>query len=142
MTTYDPAICERLAVDGKTHGESLRAEFPKCLCNGAAGCEDWCPCAPIAAAFSAASSWAEANLAAMADQLEAAKREIAVARGTIDSGNEAFRQLRDQWGAERDALRAEVEKMRPVVDAAERYRDGGPVGAGIVAAVDAYRSKP
>lgn len=33
----------------------------------------------------------------------------AVARGVIDSGNEAFRQQRDRWTAERDALRDQLE---------------------------------
>jgi hypothetical protein len=50
-----------------------------------------------------------------------------------------LRDLADQL----EAALAEVERMRPVVDAAERYATDGPVGAGICAAVHEYRkSKP
>lgn len=48
----------------------------------------------------------------LADQLDAAVAEIAVLRGVIDSGNEAFRVARDQWAAERDTLRAENDRLR------------------------------
>lgn len=39
-----------------------------------------------------------------------------------------------------EAARAEIDRMRPVVEAAERYRDDGPAYAGIHPAVDAYRA--
>lgn len=39
-----------------------------------------------------------------------------------------------------EAAKAETELMRPVVEAAERYRDNGACYAGIIPAVDAYRA--
>lgn len=73
-------------------------------------------------------------LTAMADQLEAARAELALRDGVIASGNEAFRIAREKWRGEiehwREArrtameagevLKAEVERLRLVVTAAVR----------------------
>lgn len=82
---YDPAEVERLVREAKEDDAALRAPAPGCSCNGAAFCEDWCPAYPWAVAQSAATQRSEANLAAMADQLEAARDEIARLRAEVET---------------------------------------------------------
>ena len=79
----------------------------------------------------------------MADKLEAYEQENARLLAVHNADAEALfceRSGTRELTAERDALRAENERMRPVVDAACRYRDDGPCFAGIHPAVDAYRA--
>jgi hypothetical protein len=52
--------------------------------------------------------------------LEAKDAVIAAGQRTIDSGNEAFRTLREQWQDERDKLRGENERLR--ADLVEAFR--------------------
>lgn len=171
MTAYDPALCEQLCRETRdTSGDSaLTSSDPS-----------------------------RGRLAAMADQLEAAKREIDRLTGHLGSCAEHSRllaksQMVDRAAiadltAERDALRAEIEhltaaaqlsrsgaaeavrdhdrltneneqlksdleRMRPVIAAADTWRDatdvtkGRPTGAEILRAaialsdtIDAYRA--
>jgi hypothetical protein len=76
MTAYNPAEVERLIAEAREVDVSLRAETPKCTCDGVTGCEAWCPRAPWDTARCAGEAWCRNNLAAMADQLEAALAEI------------------------------------------------------------------
>jgi hypothetical protein len=74
-------------------------------------------------------------------RLQATTVRIATEESGVSSERLAnLRQANSTLTAERDTALAELARMRPVVEAAERYRDDGPVGAGICRAVDAYRS--
>lgn len=101
------------------------------------------------------------SLASTADMLESLLRAVdaaatieAASQRTISSGDEALRTLRSQWASEREALRAEVasltagrDAMRPVVEAADRWRDDNCKGLGshreaaLADAIDAYRAR-
>lgn len=61
--THDEA--RALIADGRAHDEAMRSVPPKCTCDGAAGCEDWCPCAPWLADFREGDVWFEEYRAAL-----------------------------------------------------------------------------
>lgn len=155
--TYDPALCERILRDAKARRPHRAWPFP-----------------PTRSELNEA----EDAITALADQLEAAGAEIAriaqalryeraesVAAWAIANATDITRheQAFVDIAAERDALRAKVERREPVIQAAQNWAiarcpDAGSCGDGytyhsnrcptettqaaLMKAVDAYRTAP
>lgn len=85
---YNSAEVERLITEAREDDETLRIVVPSCRCSTAdlnvGGHAAECPAAPLDAARSKAQHRALINLAAMADQLEAAGGALDVLAAQVD----------------------------------------------------------
>lgn len=115
MTTYDRDKSARLVEEARSAHAATHGEEPPCTCADILAARDqgiheaMCLNKAHRDAHVDAWLWKEANLADLADQLEAAGREVERMRRI---GDLAFDAARDQHTAEVNALRAEVERMR------------------------------
>jgi hypothetical protein len=76
-----------LIESGRKYDKDMHSTAPKCECNGAAGCEDWCPCAPWNDAYYKADMWFEANHGALLDGYAGALDRIAMLEQHITEAN-------------------------------------------------------
>lgn len=113
MTDYSPTEVERLIAEARVHDVSFRADAPKCTCNGVAGCGDWCPLNSWDDVLDVSESWCKANLAPMADQLEAARAEVKrLYTLSIEQGERA---ILAEW--ELEAARLEIDRLQAELSA-------------------------
>lgn len=161
--TYNPELIERLVREARAVATLLDADTPTCSCTGwydTPHGEHEMRCAREIHLTAVRRAVYDAKFTAMADQLEAARREIERLmddnhrlNGVADRERESADRFAALWHCDvetverqRDAALAIAKNIRSVVEAAERWRDFRPGDSipefteSLTYAIDAYRA--